>query len=198
MEHLPDYLLDWLLQYGSLTLFGLLALGIIAFPIPEETLMVVAGALMKHGDLYIAQTVIAAYAGSICGISISYLLGHTMGIYLIKKYGDRIGLNEQKMEKVHLWFERFGKWALFFGYFVPGIRHLTGFSAGTSNLSFREFVLFAYTGALVWVSTFLSIGYFFGGYWASFFTFVEEYLDLIITIAISIAILYLYIRIVRK
>jgi membrane protein DedA with SNARE-associated domain len=54
---------------------------------------------------------------------------------------------------------------LTFGYFVPGVRHLTAYAAGVSYVQPRIFALFAYLGALLWASTFLSIGYFLGDRW---------------------------------
>lgn len=159
-----DTLLNWTAQYGSGTLFILLALGIIAFPVPEETLMVFAGILMANGKLHIHYTIIAALGGSLCGITVSYFIGRTAGSYVTHKYGKWMGLTEERLQKAHEWFEYYGKWSLFVGYFIPGVRHFTGLIAGTTALDFRYFMLFAYTGAVLWVTTFLSVGYFFGEY----------------------------------
>lgn len=181
----------WLLNWGSWALFFLLVLGILALPIPEETLLVVSGVLMHHGKLTLSHTACAALLGSMCGITSSYLFGRTAGIFLIHRYGKWLGINQKMLDRAHQWFERFGKWSLFFGYFVPGIRHFTGFFAGMTTLSFREFTLFAYTGALVWVTTFLSIGYFFGSYWFSVIKELEVKLDDAVTLCIFLCLAYL-------
>lgn len=181
----------WLLHYGSIALFVLLTLGILALPIPEETLMVIAGALMKNGDLYIPQTIIAAFLGSLCGISISYVLGRTAGHYLILRYGKWVGITEEHVERAHNWFEHYGKWTLFFGYFIPGVRHFTGFTAGTTSLEYKDFACFAYCGAMLWVATFLSIGYFFGDYWFQLFEKIELNIENVMTVLIPIVIIYL-------
>lgn len=166
MHYIPDIeiLTLWLNQYGSIALFFLLALGIIALPVPDETLMVIAGIFMKKGDLNIHSTLIAAYLGSMVGITLSYVIGMTAGFYLLHKYGGWFGVTDERLQKAHQWFEKYGKWTLTFGYFIPGIRHFTGVSAGVAKLEYHYFALFAYTGALLWVTTFLSIGYFFGSY----------------------------------
>lgn len=171
MEYLPDMenFSNWLLQYGGFALFGLLALGIVALPIPEETLMVVAGALMYHEKLTIPSTLMGAYLGSMCGITLSYILGRTAGHYLTHRYGRFLGLTEKRLKKAHDWFEKYGRWSLVVGYFIPGIRHFTGLVAGTTDLEWEYFTVFAYTGALIWVSTFLSIGYFFNEYCLTLF-----------------------------
>lgn len=186
-----EALANWLIQYGSIALFFLLVVGIIILPVPEETLMVIAGVLMRKGSLHIPFTLLAAYFGSICGITISYLLGRTAGHYLVNKYGSWVGLTQERLERVHLWFEKFGKWTLAFGYFIPGIRHLTGFTSGITELEYNKFALFAYSGAIVWVTTFLSFGYFLGTYCCGFFENFEIGIDEIIIIGIVVIILYL-------
>src|SRR5690242_1895607 len=99
MEYLPtqETLYLWLSQYGGFALFGLLALEIIALPIPGEPLMVLTGVLLFQGELSLLSTLTAGYVGAMTGISISYWLGRTTGASLIKKYGSRFGLTESKM-----------------------------------------------------------------------------------------------------
>lgn len=165
-----EILITWLTQYGSISLFVLLVFGIIALPIPEETLMILSGILIKKGGLTLFSTVMAAYLGSICGISLSYLLGLVAGKYLIARFEKKASVKKH-LQQVHNWFDRFGKWTLFIGYFIPGVRHFTGFSAGAMKMEFRKFSFFAYTGAVVWVSIFISIGFFFGN---GCFTLLEK------------------------
>ena len=67
-----------------------------------------------------------------------------------------------------------GHWALTFGYFVPGVRHLTAYAAGMSDLEYPEFALFAYSGGVLWVSTFLGLGYFLGDRWEAVQSHIEH------------------------
>lgn len=175
MEYIHETFAYWILDYGSIALFFLLALGIVALPIPDETLMVVSGVLIHQGHLYAIPTLIAAYAGSMCGITLSYLLGRTAGQYVLKRYGRWVGINEQNLQKAHDWYEYMGKWTLTFGYFIPGVRHVTGIFAGMTELEYPKFALFAYSGAFLWASVFLAIGYFFGPYWAHILGFMDEH-----------------------
>lgn len=196
-----DYLLTdqgmlsiWLLKYGSFAIFGLLALGIIALPVPEETLMVLAGILMANEKLHEIPTIIAAYAGSMCGITVSYLLGRVADNFIIHKFGRWVGLSEQKIKIAHHWFARFGKWTLVIGYYIPGIRHLTGFAAGATSLEYKKFALFAYSGAFIWVSTFLSIGYFLGDYWIAILEKIEYNLTEIVIVVVVLVTLFFVVR----
>lgn len=152
-------------RYGYLAVFGLLMLGIVGPLIPDETILVIAGILARQGRLDYVSVVAAGYAGSLCGITLSYLLGR-QGLFLLM---ERVPFLRRQagrhMPRVHAWFQRFGGWTLFFGYFVAGVRHFTALAAGTSRMKVPRFAIYAYTGGLVWVICFVSLGYFLGDQW---------------------------------
>jgi membrane protein DedA with SNARE-associated domain len=156
----------WLTHYGYLGLFALLMLGILGVPIPEETLLTFAGVLVYRGHLELVPTLVAAIAGSACGITVSYGLGRAFGLVLTRRFGAFLHVDAGKVELVHRWFERVGHWALLWGYFLPGIRHLTALLAGATRLRYADFGLFAYAGAIVWSFTFISLGTLAGHQWA--------------------------------
>ncbi len=157
--------LHWVTQYGYAAIFTLLVLGIVGLPIPDETLLAFSGYLISQGRFRAVPTFATAFAGSVCGMSVSYLLGRTFGLYLVRRYGRYVHLDEERLDRVHLWFQRAGRWALTFGYYLPGIRHLTAYVAGASKLELRAFALFAYSGGFFWCAGYISLGYFLGSEW---------------------------------
>ncbi len=183
-------LLLWLTQYGSIALFTLLFLGIFALPVPDETLMVIAGALIHAGKLHFFPTILAAYLGAICGITLSYLIGRTAGKYLIRNYGKKLYLSQERVKQINQWFLKFGKWTLTLGYFIPGVRHLAGFFAGMSFMNYTIFSLFAYSGAILWSTIFLSIGYLIGDQWDQFHGNIKLILNSIFICSILACLLY--------
>src|SRR4029453_9523137 len=72
-------LIQWLSHYGPSALFFAQMLGIFGLPIPDEFLLTVAGALAREGHLPIGWTLIAAIAGAFSGITLSYVVGRTIG-----------------------------------------------------------------------------------------------------------------------
>src|SRR3954469_23294086 len=170
-----EFLFQWISHYGYAGLFVLLVLGIIGLPVPDETLLVFSGYLISKGRFQPLLAFASALAGSVCGISISYLLGRTLGHAAVERYGRFIHLTPAKVERVHQWFKRFGNWLLSVGYFIPGVRHFTALVAGMSGLEFRVFAPFAYVGAAVWVTFFLSLGYWFGENWQSIILLTHRY-----------------------
>jgi membrane protein DedA with SNARE-associated domain len=170
-----EAVIGWLSQYGYAGLFTLLLLGIVGLPIPDETLLVFSGYLVSTGRLRPLPTFLAGFAGSMGGISLSYTIGRTLGRPFVLRYGRFFHITEQRIERIHRWFQRVGEWLLTIGYFIPGVRHFTALIAGMSELEYRTFALFAYAGAAIWVGTFLSIGYFVGENWRAAISLVHRY-----------------------
>jgi membrane protein DedA with SNARE-associated domain len=180
----------WIGHYGYFGIFALLVLGIVGLPVPDETLLTLVGYLLYRGKLNVAPALAAVLLGSICGITLSYLLGRTTGYYLLHRYGPKLHVTQDKVDRVHGWFKRFGGLTLTFGYYVPGIRHLTAYVAGASKLEYPVFAAFAYTGAVLWTSTFMSLGYFLGEHWSEALSH-ERYVALIVCgIALGAALLW--------
>ncbi len=170
-----ESVLSWISRYGYAGLFASLMLGIAGLPIPDETILVFCGYLIARGKLQPMSTFAVGVCGSICGISLSYLIGRTVASAAIYRYGHYIRVKPEDIERVHRWFRRVGEWLLTFGYFVPGVRHFTALVAGMSELEYPIFAAFAYSGAAIWVTTFLAIGYLVGDRWEEVVKIVQRY-----------------------
>jgi membrane protein DedA with SNARE-associated domain len=187
-------LLDWVTQYGYPAVFALQMLGIIGFPMPDETLLVTVGFLVSKGSMWLPLAILAAALGSSCGITVSYSIGRFVGLPVIHKYGKFFRVTEANLTRMHNWFERWGKWTMVLAYYVPGVRHVAAIFAGTAKLPYHEFAIFAYTGALVWTSTFITLGYFLGSKVEKLAPLLHEYL---VIIAIAVAVLIALALVVR-
>lgn len=190
--------LEWIATYGYFAIFSLLVLGIVGLPVPDEFLLTSCGFLVYQGHLSLVPTFASALAGSMCGITCSYIIGRTLGWKFIHSpFGRLLRIKEAYIWRVHDWFDRIGHWTLSIGYFIPGVRHFTAVVAGTSKLELRVFALYAYGGALVWVSTFIFIGYHFGRRWPEILAMVEHHLKLasiVVGVAAAAYFAYLYLR----
>jgi len=167
---------SWIAHYGYIAIFLLLVLGIIGLPVPDEWLLTFAGYLVYKNNLHFWPAFAAAALGSMCGITVSYGLGRSLGLFLIRHYGRLFRISQKDLDRVHTWFDRFGTWTLLIGYYVPGVRHFTAVVAGTSKMEFHLFALFAYSGALLWTTTFVVLGYGFGEQWSQVLQQVQKHL----------------------
>jgi membrane protein DedA with SNARE-associated domain len=158
-------LFAWLVRYGTPVLFLAQLFGIFGLPIPDELLLTAAGVLMRNGQLHGLPTMAAAIGGCAAGITISYTLGRTVGLPTLQR---TMHVHPEALRRAETWFRRFGRWLLAFGYFIPGVRHVTALAAG-STLDYETFARYAYPGAVLWSSTFVGLGYFAGGRWDAFY-----------------------------
>ncbi|SFD47990.1 membrane protein DedA, SNARE-associated domain [Bacillus sp. OV194] len=161
-------------HYGYFALYFLLALGVIGLPVPDEFLLTFAGYIVYTGEVSFALTLLAAFAGSATGITINYWLGKSFGLPLLLKYGPKFHLSTHKIHTSQSYFQRFGKPLIMFGYFIPGIRHLTAYFAGMSSLPYRVFAFYAYIGAFIWSFLFIMIGRTVGAKWYLVTAFVHN------------------------
>jgi membrane protein DedA with SNARE-associated domain len=189
-----DIILNWVSTYGYAAVYCLLVLGIVGLPVPDETMLVFSGYLVWRGNMSAIPLVLVAFAGSCSGISISYWIGRTLGIGFVHKWGRYVHLTEARLERVHAFFRRAGHWTLFFGYFIAGVRHFTAVVAGTSSLEYRTFAAYAYTGAFVWVCTFVGLGYYFGEHWQQMMAAVEKHVHVVSIALIVVVALVLAVR----
>jgi membrane protein DedA with SNARE-associated domain len=186
---------QWLSAHGYGGLFVLLASGIIGLPVPDDALLMLAGYLAARGMLELTPVLLVAALASICGITISYVLGRWLSGWLIaKKAARRRWLNTARLERVRCWFDRVGRWGLTVAYFVPGVRHLTALVAGMAKLRWPVFTLFAYSGALVWTATFVGLGYSVGERWQQVLATLELHRLIVVVVAAGALATYLTAR----
>lgn len=187
------YIQELFARYGYSVLFFGLLLEFIALPFPGETTMAFAGFLSYTGRLDFATLIVVALAGTTVGMTITYFIGLKAGLPFIQRYGKWILFSPAKLEKTQHWFDRYGSFFVFIGYFIPGVRHFTGYLSGIIALPFRKFAMYAYSGALFWVLLFLSVGKVFGPQWMGIFHLFETYaMRIAIGLVVLVALIVVY------
>ncbi len=186
-----EVLAPYIDQYGYIFLFFYLMLDLIALPLPGQSLMAYVGFLAYRGHMDLGTSILIAILGSCVGMTITYFLGYKIGNPLLKKYGRFIRISPKRVEKTSEWYGRHGSKLLAIGYFIPGVRHFTGYLSGVAKLRFRTFAIFAYSGAIVWTSTFILFGNFLGPQWDALDDKVKN--SIIITaIIVFVSLIFVY------
>lgn len=175
--------------------YGILALGlmleVLALPLPGEFLMSYAGLLVYQGALNGPLSILAASLGSSLGVTCAYWIGYKAGRPFFERFGPRLHLGPDKLDKVSAWFDRYGNKVLLIAYYIPGVRHFTGYFAGVTRLPFRTFALYAYTGAFVWTGLFITLGKILGPQWEHFHQAIKKYFLLAgVLAAVALAVYY--------
>ncbi|WP_019241641.1 DedA family protein [Bacillus sp. AP8] len=168
--------------------------GMVGLPIPDEILLTYVGYTVYQGHLLLFPSLIVSILGAMGGITVSYLLGYKLGLPFIKKFGHKIHITEKRLHYSGKLFKKMGSYLLFIGFFIPGVRHITAYLAAVHGYSFKRFSLFAFSGAIVWVSTFIILGNVLGSKWMLVEFYVKQlwmvFLPLLIVLAICVIVIY--------
>jgi membrane protein DedA with SNARE-associated domain/membrane-associated phospholipid phosphatase len=182
-------------HYGYWVLFFALMLELIALPLPGEFIMTYAGLIVFQGKLDWFLSIVTAGIGACLGMTISYWIGYRLGNPFFEKYGSRIHLGPDKLTSVSSWFQRYGNKVLLIAYFIPGVRHITGIFSGTTRMPFRNYAAYAFSGAFIWVTIFISLGKLLGPKWELYHSTINRYM---IILGLLSAVVYLCIYLFRK
>lgn len=139
--------------------------GMIGLPLPDEVLLTYVGYQVYQENMGLLPSLIASFIGGAIGVSFSYFLGVKLGLPFLHKHGSKIHLPPERVERIRGHFTKYGSGLLVIGFFIPGVRHVTAYLAGINEYSFRRFAFYAYTGALIWISTFIILGRMLGKEW---------------------------------
>jgi membrane protein DedA with SNARE-associated domain len=165
LEHFQDSPLS---VWGPFFMLLLCGLGL---PVPEDIVLVAAGALGEMDGRPWLEVCGLMYAGVMAGDSIIFLAGRFLGQRLLATRWFQRYLSAGKQAKVEAQFERFGSMVLFVGRFLPGLRAPIFFTAGSLKVRYWRFFLFDGLAALVSVPVFVWLGHWL---WAEFKDDIEQ------------------------
>ncbi|TQR34313.1 DedA family protein [Lysinibacillus sphaericus] len=176
-------------HFGYFGIILILVGGIVGLPLPDEIFLTYVGYSVYRETLAHIPALISAMIGAAGGITLSYYIGYKFGLPLLRKYGSKVHITEQKIDFTKKLFEKIGPILLLIGYFIPGVRHLTAYIAAINNYPYKKFAFFAYMGAALWTFTFITLGKILGDKWH----YVELYLSRYSIYAIVLFIIIMFI-----
>lgn len=144
--------------------FVLLLCGL-GLPVPEDIVLVAAGALGEIDGRTWQQVSAVMYAGVMLGDSTIFFAGRYFGGRMRASRWFQRYFSEKKQAKVEALFDRYHSWVLFVGRFLPGLRAPIFFTAGSTKVTFWKFFFFDGLAALVSVPFFVWLGH---TLWAKF------------------------------
>jgi undecaprenyl-diphosphatase len=152
---MPD--LTHLIQHwGYPAIFLVEVLGNLGLPIPEESVLAVAGYLVWQGRASFAAVMIAATAGAVVGDNLGYWLGRRYGRHALDRW---VALRPESVERMSRFVARYGMAGVFVARFVPGLRAMAGLLAGSAGLGPWRFFIANLASALIYVPLAISAGY---------------------------------------
>lgn len=159
-----------------------------------ETFVIFAAWAAQAGYLQIEWLFLAAMLGTITGDQCYFFIGRRYGT----KFLQRFPKQKPKVDKVLGWIEKYSTGFILSYRFIYGVRNISGFAVGMSNVSWRKFTLLNIVAAFIWASSFCAAGYFLGGAIESFFEKNPEKFDMAMYAVAGLIILAFGIRYLVK
>ena len=138
-------------------------------PIPDNTFLLLTGAVAQ-GGLSIAGLLVMAAAGGFAGYEINYWSGRWFGLAVCRGVCPAV-LRDTNVRNALAMMDRFGPVSLILSRFMP-VMNLPSFIAGANAMAYRRYVVFNLISSAVWSGTLLLLGYYIGS-----FPVVSQYLD---------------------
>jgi membrane-associated protein len=165
--HLDKHLAEFVSQYGT-WIYAILAgvifceTGLVVTPfLPGDSLLFAAGSLAAVGKMNVHLLFILLGATAIVGDNVNYAAGHFLGKKALNAENPRF-LKKEHLERTHRFFEKHGGKTVILARFMPIVRTFTPFVAGAGRMTYLHFLSYDVIGGIVWTSTFIYGGYFFG------------------------------------
>jgi len=168
---MQQYLVDLVARLGSMSyavVFLVAALECSAFLgllVPGESFLLACGFLAHRGLLSLDAVIVAGVLGAIVGDNAGYAMGRRLGESWLLRVGSRFGVTPERLTSTQEFFSRHGSKAVFLGRFVGYARTLVPFIAGMANMPKRSFFAYNASGAVLWGSAVVLLGYALGASW---------------------------------
>ncbi|MDL2398896.1 DedA family protein [Rhizobium mayense] len=159
----PERIHDLIQVYGLWVLFALVMAESMGVPLPGETALVTTALYAGSTHMISLQAVVATTSiAAIIGDNIGYLLGRSIGLRLILRYGDRFHLSSDRLKIGQYFFMRHGGKVVFFGRFIALLRTFAALLAGANRMRWWYFLLMNACGGVCWAIVFGGAAYLFG------------------------------------
>lgn len=165
--------------------YGYIAILIGTF-LEGETIVLIAGFLAFSGHLELPLVMLAAFVGSCSGDQLYFFIGRFQGRRLLEKFPAW----QERTERVFYHVHKHQNLLILSFRFFYGLRNVTPFAVGMSEVATPRFVVLNVIGAAVWAVTFSLIGHTFGHAFEQLLGTVKKYeltaLGLLIVLGLSI------------
>ncbi|MGC9220137.1 MAG: DedA family protein [Solirubrobacteraceae bacterium] len=160
-----------------------------------ELTLLFAGFSVDTHHLTLLGIIIFGVVGDVLGASIAYWIARAGLHEALSRHGP-LHVDERKIARVTVWFERFGSPVVAVSRCIPVFRSAPPYAAGIARMPFWRFLLMATAGSAVWVTAWTLVGKAVGSQWSQWKNHLD-YVDYAVVALIVIALAWWVLRLVR-
>jgi len=178
-QFLATYITQFIEVSGYTSVYVLMVMESMVFPVPSEAVMPFAGFVIAQGGFTFFGVIAVSTFGSITGSIASYYIGLYGGRRFINRYGRYLLLNDEHLVTTENFFKNHGQKTIFISRFIPIVRHLISIPAGMSKMNLIKFSIYTIIGAGMWNGFLTWVGYKFKQNWDTVMKY-SEILDIFV------------------
>lgn len=167
-------------HFGLPAMLLLILLEYACFPVSSEIILPFCGALASKQNIAFPILVLTSGFAGLIGTSICYAIGYFGGAPLLNRLGRRFPSLHKGIEASFQKFERYGRFLVLFGRFIPLCRTYLGFAAGALRQPLRIYLPFSLIGILCWNCLLLGLGFFLHDNWVIVSSWYTRYKNILI------------------
>jgi len=191
MGTLRTIIADW----GYLAIFAFVVLGNLGVPIPENSVLWIAGYFVWKGRLSLPLVLLVGIGAAVAGDNLGYWIGRRYGQPAVERHGRRLYLTPARLASMRHFVHRYGPGGVFIARFVIGLRFMAGPLAGSMGLAPLAFLFANVLGALVYVPVTVgevyAVGYGYRRYIRRFMLGADTLETVLLAGAVLLALLFL-------
>lgn len=193
-HHIFEFLRDALLYHGYWVVAAALLLENAGFPLPGETVLLLAS-LLAYGerDLQLGWIILIGIMAATLGDNVGYAIGYHGRRALLDRYRSFFHIQDAAVARGERLFARYGAVTILFARFIFGLRVIAGPMAGVLRMPWKRFAIFNVVGAAIWVTLIAYVGYAFGRHWRLLMHFMKRF-DIAVGIAFILILIFLWWR----
>jgi len=186
-EFLSRYITAFIDQTGYLSVFVLMVMESMVFPVPSEAVMPFAGFLVAEQKFTFSLVTIFSTAGSLVGSLLSYWMGRYGGRPFIDRFGKYLLLDHDDLKATEGFFAKYGDTTIFICRFIPVVRHLISIPAGTGKMNIWKFSAYTIAGAGLWNAFLALCGFHLRKNWETVMRY-SHYVDIAVILLLAAAV----------
>ncbi len=146
-------------HWGYPAIFLAVVLGNVGVPVPEETILILAGYLVWRGELRLPLVLVVGILSAVVGDTAGYWIGRWYGQGVVERLCRWVQVSPVRLDTMRRFVTRYGPLAVFAGRFIAGVRFMAGPLAGATGLGFLPFIVANVLGAGAFVPLAVGAGY---------------------------------------
>lgn len=168
-----EWIIDFIIQYGLIAMFLLIACEYACLPLPSEVVLPLSGAMAVSSGRPLLLVIVISVVAGLIGSMICYSIGYSGGTRVLETLKRRYPKTKKGIESTQAFYGRYATISVAIGRVIPLFRTYISFMAGITKQSVTTFLLASSVGIFAWNSILITLGYVLADRWRGVMSYYD-------------------------